>query len=96
MADERHTNQQEFNEVSRAFGKVEQKLDDTHTLLKAYILVVDSKLKDHEERIAINDSWRKEMNQKIAWISAAFTVVLSGSFYAAKTLWAYFTSGQNG
>lgn len=89
---DRHTNQQEFHDVSRAFGKVEQKLDDTHLLLKAYIAKVDDTLSKHEERITSHDTWRSEMNQKIAWISAAFTVVLSGAFYIAKTLWAYFTT----
>lgn len=91
MSDQ-NTNAYEFNEVSRAFGKVEQKLDDTHMLLKQHILAVDLKLKDHDERISTNESWRKEMNQKIAWISAAFTVILSGTFYAAKTLWSYLST----
>lgn len=87
---------QEFDEVSRAFGKVEQKLDETFNLLKQHVSATEDKSTLFSKRLDELEAWQASINQKIVWITSAFAVFFYGLVSAAKMLYAYFSTNFSG
>lgn len=86
------SNDKGFHDVSRAFGKVEQKLDETYDMLKRHVEATDTRVADFSKRIDELEDWQISLNQKIVWITSAFALFFSSIVYIVKLGITYFSS----